>query len=190
MVLVSQQPVIAARFKGRDSIPAIAEEYGRQPHEIEEAIRWGKQTALQRLRSSSVFYIEESLCNCAAIQRVFVVAQIQFERHYDHFPLNTFKPGTVDDYMWLDLVGEHDWIALTKDKKMRYQNLERASIKRWKIREFAFSSGSLGGEEMARLLELHLNKMFNFIKKQPRPFVAGITNDGIKLREDFSEQEQ
>lgn len=32
--------VIAARFKGRDSIPALAEEYGRQPHEIEEAIRW------------------------------------------------------------------------------------------------------------------------------------------------------
>lgn len=89
--------------------------------------------------------------------------------------------------MWLELVGERDWIALTKDKKMRYQTLERASIKRWNIREFAFSSGNLGGEEMGRLLEVNLNKIFTFIKKQARPFVAGITNDGIKLRQNFSE---
>jgi len=32
--------VVAARFRARESIPALAEEYGRRTQEIEEAIRW------------------------------------------------------------------------------------------------------------------------------------------------------
>ena len=32
--------VIAARFKARESISALADEYGRSVQEIEEAIRW------------------------------------------------------------------------------------------------------------------------------------------------------
>ena len=38
--------VIASRFNARESVPALAEEYGRSPEEIEEAIRWeAKRTA-------------------------------------------------------------------------------------------------------------------------------------------------
>lgn len=35
--------VIASRFNARESVPALAEEYGRSAEEIEEAIRWEAQ---------------------------------------------------------------------------------------------------------------------------------------------------
>jgi len=36
--------VIAGRFSARESVAALAEEYGRPPGEIEEAIRWARKT--------------------------------------------------------------------------------------------------------------------------------------------------
>lgn len=36
--------VIAGRFAARESVAALAEEYGRPPGEIEEAIRWARKT--------------------------------------------------------------------------------------------------------------------------------------------------
>lgn len=38
--------IIASRFNARESIAALAEEYGRTPEEIEEAIRWERALAL------------------------------------------------------------------------------------------------------------------------------------------------
>ncbi|MGO8813330.1 MAG: DUF433 domain-containing protein [Terriglobia bacterium] len=36
--------VVAGRFAARESGAALAEEYGRPPGEIEEAIRWARRT--------------------------------------------------------------------------------------------------------------------------------------------------
>jgi uncharacterized protein (DUF433 family) len=38
--------IIASRFNARESIAALAEEYGRTPQEIEEAIRWERALPL------------------------------------------------------------------------------------------------------------------------------------------------
>jgi uncharacterized protein (DUF433 family) len=38
--------IIASRFNARESIAALAEEYGRTPQEIEEAIRWERSLPL------------------------------------------------------------------------------------------------------------------------------------------------
>jgi hypothetical protein len=38
--------IIASRFNARESIAALAEEYGRTPQEIEEAIRWERAAPL------------------------------------------------------------------------------------------------------------------------------------------------
>jgi uncharacterized protein (DUF433 family) len=37
--------VIAARFKAREPIAALVEEYGRSEEEVEEALRWEAATA-------------------------------------------------------------------------------------------------------------------------------------------------
>jgi uncharacterized protein (DUF433 family) len=38
--------IISSRFNARESIAALAEEYGRTPQEIEEAIRWERALPL------------------------------------------------------------------------------------------------------------------------------------------------
>jgi uncharacterized protein (DUF433 family) len=38
--------IIASRFNARESIAGLAEEYGRTPQEIEEAVRWERSLPL------------------------------------------------------------------------------------------------------------------------------------------------
>jgi len=65
---------------------------------------------------------------------------------------------------------------------MRYNPLEKAAIQKYRIRQFAFQSGNLSAPEMADILRINLNKVFNFIKKQTPPFVASVTKSGVSLR--------
>jgi hypothetical protein len=92
---------------------------------------------------------------------VFGEAGIKYERHLTHFPRDKF-PKTVADHVWLESVGRNDWIALTKDKRLRYLPLEREAIRTYKIRQFAFSSGTLSGEEMATILKDNIDRIFRF----------------------------
>jgi len=129
--------------------------------------------------------VEESLCNCKAIQSTFEEAEIKYERHLIHFPRDQF-PDTVPDHKWLELVGRNNWIALTKDKRIRYLTLERRAIQTYNIRQFTFSSGSLNGREMATILNDNLGRIFRFILYHNPPFVAGLYANSIVLRDDFT----
>jgi hypothetical protein len=133
----------------------------------------GKITAQQRLRETSVFYLDENLSDCKPIQAVFESAGIKFERHLTHFARGT------DDVDWLSFVGKKGWIVVTKDKSQRYNPLEKAEIQKYRIKQFAFQSGNLSAIEMAALLEANLRKIFNLIRRHPPPFVASITKSGV-----------
>jgi hypothetical protein len=139
----------------------------------------GKPTAQQRLRDSCVFYLDEGLSECKALHAVFTTHELRFERHYVHFPDR--KNGT-EDHVWLELVGRNDWIAITKDKGIRYLPLERELIKSYKIRQFSFSSGTMSGGDMAAILEAHLRAVWNCILKTERPFVAALNKGGVQIR--------
>ena len=143
----------------------------------------GKRTARERRRESSVIYIEESLCNCQPIQKVFEDAGIRVERHYTHFPPGKRTP----DHEWLTLVGRKGWIALTKDKKMRRLPLERAAIKQYEIKEFCFSSGDLNKDEIAKILTAHLERMLKLVAKHQGPFEAALTQDSVHIRDTFDD---
>jgi hypothetical protein len=45
--------------------------------------------------------------------------RINYERHGKHFPAGT------EDSIWLPFVGKKSWILLTKDKRIRFNDLER-----------------------------------------------------------------
>jgi len=96
--------------------------------------------------------------------------------HSSHFPNGT------EDSIWLDFIGQRGWIVITKDKSHRYNPLEKAQLQRHKIKQFAFSVGSMNGQEMANILYRNLRKIFKFIQKQPPPFVASLTKSGVQLR--------
>jgi hypothetical protein len=139
----------------------------------------GKPTAQQRLHDSCVLYLDEGLSECKAIHSVFENHELRFERHYAHFP---DRSKGVEDHVWLELVGRNDWIAITKDKGIRYLPLERALLKQYRIRQFSFSSGTMSGDEMATILSSHLRAVWNCISKTERPFVAALNKGGVQIR--------
>jgi hypothetical protein len=84
--------------------------------------------------------------------------------------------------IWLSFVGQNGWVAITKDKAQRYNQLEKASIINNKVRQFSFSSGNISRDEMANLLNGHLREIFRFLEKNLPPFVASITKSGINRK--------
>jgi len=79
-----------------------------------------------------------------------VLNDIRHERHRQHF-----APGT-EDSVWLPFVGQKGWILLTKDKRIRFNDLEKQAVIANRVREFYFTSGNVNGEEMAALLVVAL----------------------------------
>jgi hypothetical protein len=80
-------------------------------------------------------------------------------------------------------VGEHGWVLLTKDKKIRFNELERSAIQRYRVREFYFASGNYSGAEMAEMLVAALRDIARFCRRYNAPFIASISKSGhVSLR--------
>jgi PIN like domain len=124
-----------------------------------------------------VLYLDENLCNSAAIKETLARLGVRFLRHLDRFPRG------VPDEDWLPEVGKNGWALLTADKRIRYNFLEKRALEQNSVREFVFASGNLSGGEMAAALELALAKMQKLCVKTKPPFVAAITRKGeVHLR--------
>jgi hypothetical protein len=124
-----------------------------------------------------VLYLDENLCNSAAILESLAKLGVHFERHLSHF-----HRGTPDE-SWLPVVGKNGWVLLTADKRIRYNLLEKRALDKSRVREFVFTSGNMSGLEMAKALEQALRKMLNMCNRVNPPFVAAITRGGeVHLR--------
>ena len=107
---------------------------------------------------------------------------IKHERHGQHF-----SPGT-QDADWLPLVGEKGWILITKDKRIRFNDLEKEAVFEYRVREFYFASGNHTGAEMAMMLIAALPEIIRLCGKHVPPFIASITKAGkVHLRLQQSE---
>jgi hypothetical protein len=120
--------------------------------------------------------LDENLCDCAQILEVLTDATFPFKRH-----LEFFARGTLDSD-WLPFPGKNGWAVLTKDKAQRFTPLEKAKIVEHSLKIFAFSSGNLNGADMAALLKTNLRRLDKLARKQPTPFVASISKNGLNLR--------
>jgi hypothetical protein len=136
-----------------------------------------KQSAGSRRRplglpEDFVLYLDENLHNCKPILDALAQHRVKYERHGQHFDSGT------EDTEWLPVVGEKGWVLLTKDKRIRYNELEKAAVRQHKIREFYFSSGNYSGAEMAEMLVDALRDMVRIFRKQKPPFIASISKSG------------
>src|SRR5271169_1581563 len=77
-------------------------------------------------------YLDENLCNSAAILEKLKGIGVRCEQHLTHF-----ARGARDEE-WLPLVGKNGWVLLTTDKQLRYNLLERRALQRNAVREFVF----------------------------------------------------
>jgi len=89
------------------------------------------------------------------------------------------------DAVWLPHACKEGWIVLTKDKGIRYNQLEIAAIVANNGREFFFRSGNWSGTKMAEILSKALPKMKRMAKNVGAPFIASLTEGGeVHLRYD------
>ena len=92
--------------------------------------------------------------------------------HDDHFPPD------AKDQDWLAEVGQHGWIVLTKDHRIRYRQVERRALIKAGVAAFILTSGDLQGEEMAQIFVKALPRIERFLQKYAKPFIAKIAKDG------------
>ena len=119
-----------------------------------------------------VLYLDENLDNCQPILDALVSNRVLHHRHREHF-----SPGTPDE-VWLQFVAERSWVVLTKDKRNRYNEIERAALRRYGVREFYFGSGNFSGTEMAQALALAIPQMRTLVRQYSSPMVGSIARSG------------
>jgi hypothetical protein len=119
-----------------------------------------------------ILYLDENLDNCQPIIDVLTASSVQFRRHRDSYPR-----GTLDE-TWLPFVAEQAWVVLTKDKRNRYNEIERDAVRRHRVREFYFGSGNFTGTEMAQALAQALPEMKRISRTVGPPVVGSIRRSG------------
>ena len=95
-------------------------------------------------------------------------AGMKVEVHDNHLP-----PDAPDED-WLALVGRMGWVALTKDKNIRYRTAELESIRRNAARIIVIRAKNATGSDIAELLVKGRRRIARFAAKTVAPFVAAI----------------
>ena len=114
-----------------------------------------------------VFFLDRSLGKnriATALRQAGAIVQV----HDDHFPQD------AQDHVWLTEVGVRGWVVLTKDKRIRYRNLERNALRNAGVAAFILIAGDLNGQEMAQIFLKAMPKIVQFLKARKRPFMATI----------------
>jgi hypothetical protein len=96
--------------------------------------------------------------------------------------LEDYFESNVVDEKWLRFVGQKGWIAITKDKRIRYRGPALEVIRKEKVKLFVLSKGNLTGLEMAEIIKKAIPRIKIFIARHEPPFIAIITKSGKLLK--------
>lgn len=122
-----------------------------------------------------VIFIERNLGKHIVAQILQNVGE-QVEVHDDHLPQD------AADEEWIQLVGEKGWLAVTKDKNIRYRQSELEAIKKYKARIFVIRAKNVTADDIGNILLKASRRMKKFSARTKAPFVAAIHGDGsLKL---------
>ena len=101
------------------------------------------------------------------------------EVHDDHLP------PTAPDEDWIALVAEKNWLAVTKDRNIRYRAGELAAIKEHCAMVLVVRATNATGGDIADILVTSQNRIARFVKKHEPPFVARIGRAGQASKYDL-----
>jgi PIN like domain len=118
-------------------------------------------------------YLDENLQRCDAILSVLKSNSIVTHQHFRYFP----KVGT-EDSVWMPLVGDQNWILLTTDGRLRFNELERLTLIHYRMKVFQFSKNTQGGSAMAKALQIALPRIIRLSSSLRAPFVCKISPNG------------
>lgn len=94
-------------------------------------------------------------------------AGLSVKRHTDLFP-----PDCPDD-VWLQAVGEQQWIAVSHDARIRYKPNELAAVINHNVRLLVVM-GKAPYPDLAKNFVATILKTFTFIASHPAPWIAKI----------------
>ena len=118
-------------------------------------------------------FLDENLQRCAPVLSVLRTNGITVHQYFRYFP----KPG-LDDTVWLPLVGNNNWVLLTTDLHLRFNELERLTVIHYKVKVFEFSDNTEGGPAMASALQEGLRRIINLSRCLRPPYVCTISPNG------------
>ena len=118
-----------------------------------------------------VLFIDRNLGRHVLADRLRA-AGISCEVHDDHLPQD------ATDETWLQFISEKGWIAIGRDKNIRYRGPEKAALVQANACLIVVRAKNATGPDIADLIIKHINRIYRFVKKHEAPFIAGITSDG------------
>ena len=85
-------------------------------------------------------------------------------------------PQATQDVVWLEEAGKQRWVVVTRDNRIRYNQLEKQAVIAAGLRFFSITSSSLTGDEAAVLILSALDKMSRLCRlHSTRGFIAKIS---------------
>jgi predicted nuclease of predicted toxin-antitoxin system len=120
---------------------------------------------------NEIFFIDRCLRKKLADSLRNVGATVEI--HDDHFIKD------IKDKDWLRIVGERNWVVLTKDKKIASRPLELLAVAQGNVRLFAFVGGDVSGVLVAQAFVNALKNMQRFIRGNQAPFIAKVYQSGL-----------
>lgn len=118
------------------------------------------------------FFVDRSLGR-KLVPDALLRAGLRVETHDAHFAQDT------KDVEWLPVVGERDWVVLTKDDRLRTNPLERAAVIEARVRLFIVRAGEASGAQLAELLASKAGALASFAVATPGPFIARVSRTGL-----------
>lgn len=86
-----------------------------------------------------------------------------------------FAQGT-EDVVWLAEAGIQRWVVITRDDRIRYNQLEKQAVLAAKLRFFSITSSSLTGDEAASLILSALGSMSRLCRLHSKSgFIATVS---------------
>ena len=93
---------------------------------------------------------------------------LHVEAYHEHFALDN-----VPDGEWLRFVGEKGWIALSHNKRIRYEPDELDDLMTYRVKAF-FIVGKGPHPAFATAVLDNIHRIRRLIRKNPGPFVAKV----------------
>jgi len=108
-------------------------------------------------------------------------AGLAVERFDDHF-----GPSTADED-WLETIGKKRWVALSRDRKIRYKPNERDAVMRHGV-ALLLLGGNASHAELARNVIATRDRIEAFLARQEPPFIAKVSPPSPEQLKRFPEQ--
>ena len=85
-------------------------------------------------------------------------------------------PQATQDVEWLREAGARRWVVITRDDRIRYNQLEREAVLAAKLRFFSITSSSLTGDETGELILSALARISRLCRQHSKNgFIAKIS---------------